>query len=141
MIAAVIAMVATIIWLIAFLAYDRASQLDAWHTYNHWSARPWWALSYTPVLLASICVFTIISCLLMFKFGLLPLRLVLAFIIGLEAAAVMAPPGMMMLSRHRRELVANDRFCAFKEDTVQYVAFCVPVTVGFLVASKRKSPN
>jgi hypothetical protein len=69
--------VATVIWLIAFLTYDRVAQHDAWHAYNHWCA---------PILWGSIFGLASASGIAICRLGLLPGRPVSAIIIGLFVA-------------------------------------------------------
>jgi hypothetical protein len=121
---------ATVVWLAAALVYDHISRADAWHAYRECR---------TPLLLGSISVVIALSFLLLWKAKLAPGRVISAIIIGLVAAALILPATSMSPHR-RRECVARDRFWGFRETTVQYAAFSVPVAIGFLVR-EQLPPN
>jgi len=118
--------VAAIIWSIAFVVYDIRSTADAWLAYRETGS--------IILVNAALTLAVTTACLSWRCFN--PGRLISGIVIGIIAAALILP-STSMSRRHRRQMVAEDRFIGFKNASVQYIAFATPLIIGGSIATRR----
>lgn len=126
--ACILVPIACLLWLAAYRIFDTMSQKDAWFAYTHWHAR---------VLCSAAVVLSFVSAVLIRWLRFLPGRPIAGLVIGIIAATLILPVGVISPGKGR-EIVSTNRFYRFSETTKQYIAFAVPVIVGCAIASGRR---
>jgi len=106
--------------------YAANAQIDAWRTYH----------SRYDVLWSSVALMAVAGLCTLAVAPVRPGRPVASILIGLIATMYAVPPLTEFRPRLWEQLAANQLF-RFDELTCGFMAFCIPVTIGFWLARPR----